>query len=368
MANIQLLTNPTVQDREALGEFAESLLDRAPEIEKDMARLGKAPADRVVIADLFRSLHNIKGDAALCKVEFAIQIAHPIESLLTRLRAGELRFSRLFGEVILLAVDRLELATEALVAGRGVSHLKLVALAEGLEQLSQVSQGDLDRVAVQVIKAVTGFNPAPVAPVPAPKPQMQLKNQDLVSADLEFFHSLALQFEARSPLFQGRTARILDLALETNHAAGAPVDRVQLEAAVYMHDVGMMFLPEYLWLKIGKISDDERRILQGHSAFGAGLLQRMDGWQEAAEMVSQHHEMPDGAGYPNGIGNAKISAGAKILAIVDAFEAVTLKHRARGDKRSILRAIAEVNACDNQFSPEFIEPFNTVVRHMLEQQ
>lgn len=368
MANIQVLTKPTVHDRVALGEFAEALLDRAPSIEKDMARLSKAPTDRVVIADLFRSLHNIKGDAALCKVELAIEIAHPIESLLTRLRSGELRYCRLLGEVILLAVDRLELATEALVAGRGVSHLKLVALVDGLEQLSQAAQADLDRLAAQVIKAVTGFSPAAGVPITVPKPPTQMKNQDRIASDLQFFHSLALQLEARSPLFQGRTARILDLAMETNRVAGSPVDSLQLEAAVYMHDIGMMLLPEYLWLKIGKISADERQILQGHSGFGAGLLQRMDGWQGAAEMVLQHHEMPDGAGYPNGIGKDKICAGAKILAIVDAFEAVTLKHRSRGDKRSILRAIAEVNACDNQFAPEWIEPFNTVIRRMLEQQ
>lgn len=367
MANIQVLTNPTVQDREALGEFAESLLDRAPDIEKDMARLSRAPTDRVVIADLFRSLHNIKGDAALCKVELAIQLTHPIESLLTRLRAGELRYSRLLGEVILLAVDRLELATEALVARRGVSHLKLVALVEGLEQMSQATQAELDRIAAQVIKAVTGFNPAPGGLVIAPKAPEAPKNQDRIASDLQFFRSLALQFEARSELFLGRTARILDLAQESNRVAGAPVNVVQLEAAVYMHDVGMMFLPEYLWLKTGKISAEERRVLQGHAAFGAGLLQRMEGWQGAAEMVSQHHEMPDGEGYPNGLGNDQICAGAKVLAIVDAFEAVTLKHRARGDKRSILRAIAEVNACDKQFAPEWIEPFNAVIRRRLEQ-
>lgn len=367
MANIQVLTNPIIQDREALGEFAESLLDRAPNIEKDMARLSKAPTDRVVIADLFRSLHNIKGDAALCKVELAIQIAHPIESLLTRLRAGELRYSRLLGEVILLAVDRLELATEAMVASRGVSHLKLVSLVEGLEQLSLASQADLDIVAAQVIRTVTGFNPAPTGLVTAPKTPEQPKSQDRIASDLQFFHSLALQFEVRSELFHGRTARILELAIETNRVAGTPADSVQLEAAVYMHDVGMMFLPEYLWLKVGKINTEERLLLQGHSAFGAGLLQRMEGWQAAAEMVSQHHEMPDGAGYPGGMLSDRICAGAKVLAIVDAFEAVTLKHRARGDKRSVLRAIAEVNACDKQFAPEWIEPFNAVIRRRLEQ-
>jgi HD-GYP domain-containing protein (c-di-GMP phosphodiesterase class II) len=367
MANIQALSNPRVQDREALLEFAEALTDRAPDIERNMARLAQAPADRVVIADIFRAMHNIKGDAAMCKVEMAALIAHPIESLLTRLRSGELHYSRLLGEVILLAVDRLELATEALVAKKPLSHLKLVELVEGLETLCQAQQSGLDRLAGQVIQTVTGFRPQERPKTSFDKPSAQPMAQDHLLPDLQFFRSLALQYEARSPLFQGRTGRILELALETNRVAGSPVDATQLEAAIYLHDVGMMFLPESMWLKTGKLSEAERYVLQTHSGFGSGLLARMEGWQAAAEMVQQHHEMPDGAGYPNGVNGDKICAGAKIIAIVDAFEAVTLKHSTRGHKISVLRAIAEVNACDKQFAPEWISPFNTVVRRMLEQ-
>jgi HD-GYP domain-containing protein (c-di-GMP phosphodiesterase class II) len=76
--------------------------------------------------------------------------------------------------------------------------------------------------------------------------------------------------------------------------------------------------------------------------------------------------MPDGAGYPNAIKSEQICPGAKVLAIVDAFEAVMLKHIHRGRNRSVLRAIAEVNACDNQFAPEWIEPFNRVIRRTVE--
>jgi response regulator RpfG family c-di-GMP phosphodiesterase len=368
MINIQAFINPQVQDSEALLEFAEALTDRAPAIERDMARLAQVPTDRAVIADIFRAMHNIKGDAAMCKVEMVALIAHPVESLLTRLRSGELRYSRLLGEVILLAVDRLELATESLVARKPLSHLKLVELVEGLEKLCLAQQSELDRLAAQVIQAVTGFRPQGALRATVNRPSAQAVAQDHVLPDLQFFRSLALQFEARSPLFQGRTQRILDLALETNRAAGTKVDARQLEAAVYMHDVGMMFLPEPVWLKTGRLSEAERQALQTHCGFGAGLLDRMAGWQAAKEMVLQHHEMPDGAGYPNGLKDDKICAGAKILAIVDAFEAVTLKHSARGQKVSILRAIAEVNACDKQFAPDWIEPFNTVIRRLLEQQ
>jgi len=134
-----------------------------------------------------------------------------------------------------------------------------------------------------------------------------------------------------------------------------------------MHDVGMMFLPEPLWLKIGKLSEDERRQLSAHPGWAAELLARMEGWQEAARIVLQHQEMPDGRGYPNGLTGEAICDGAKILALVDAFEAVMLKHRHRGQQRSVLRAIAEVNASDRQFDPVWIEPLNRVVRGMLDQ-
>ena len=121
------------------------------------------------------------------------------------------------------------------------------------------------------------------------------------------------------------------LALDTNRAAGSPADAVQLEAAVYMHDVGMMFLPEAVWLKVGNMSDRERGMLHTHPGFGADLLERMESWKAAAEMVRQHHETPDGAGYPARLRGDAICPGAKLLAIADAFEAVMLLAQATGE-------------------------------------
>jgi HD-GYP domain-containing protein (c-di-GMP phosphodiesterase class II) len=135
-----------------------------------------------------------------------------------------------------------------------------------------------------------------------------------------------------------------------------------------MHDIGMMFLPESVWLKVENMTPEEKLILRSHPDYAAGILSRMDGWSDATQMVAQHHEMPDGGGYPSGLEVEEICDGAKILAIVDAFEAVMLKHINRGRNRSVLRAIAEINACDNQFSPKWIEPFNRVIRKTVEAQ
>lgn len=365
--DIRSIIAPVIQDREALEEFAEALDDRAPEVERDVARLKKAPVDRELIADLFRTVHNIKGDAALCKFELAVAIAHPIETLLARFREGALPFSDLLAELILLAIDRLELATNGLLSGKSLDNLKLLSLIQGLERLASAPAEKIDALGSDLIEEVTGFRAA-AGNISGRTPRASTQRDESIATanDLHFFRSLAQQLENRSPLFKGRTMRILRLAQETNKANGSPVDPAQLEAAVYIHDIGMMLLPEVIWLKVGRLTDDDKLALRNHPGFAAGLLQRMNGWEGAAEIVAQHHEMPDGGGYPAQLGTLSICPGAKILAIVDAFEAVMLKHIHRGKNRSVLRAIAEINACDNQFAPEWITPFNNVIRKTIE--
>ena len=313
-------------------------------------------------------MHNIKGDATLCKVDLAVNIVHPIETVLSRFRNGEVIFSDILAEAILLAIDRLELAVEGLLSGRSLENLHLLTLVEQLERLAQTPPTDIEAGAGDLIEAVTGFRPAAENSqlLRGSATSLVRKTKAQAGEDLRFFRSLANQLEARSLLFKGRTTRLLRLASETNHEMGKPVDPIQLEAAIYMHDVGMMFLPESVWLKVERMTPEDKQTLRTHPKFAAGLLSRMEGWQDAANIVIQHHEMPDGLGYPDGITGDLICPGAKILSIVDAFEAVMLKHINRGRNRSVLRAIAEVNACDNQFAPEWIEPFNRIIRRTVE--
>lgn len=370
-------------DKDALVEFMESLSDLVPLIERNIGVLKNAAENPAVIADLFRAVHNIKGDAMLCKVEIAVAIVHPIETLLARIRKRELPFSEVSAEAILLAFDRLELAVEALINGRSLDNLRLSVLIQGFEALATAKAIDLDERGSELIKALTGFRPAAEIAHARPADTSekleqeldqkrlksnpdQLKNSAKMHEDLQFFRVLAAQFEARSPLFKGRTTRLLRLALETNQEENNPVDPLQLEAAVYMHDVGMMFLPESVWLKVEPMSTDERKMLRAHPHYADEILVRITGWEIAAQIVGQHHEMPDGQGYPQGLHAHQICPGAKILSIIDAFEAVMFKHIHRGKNRSVLRAMAEINACDNQFAPEWIEPFNRVIRRSLE--
>ena len=365
MAENSELENPQVIDWNAFTDFRDGLVDTAPKIEALLAELKQSPEDLSRITLLFRLFHNIKGDAGLCRLPFVIPLVHGVETLLGRMRTGELPFSDLLAEVILLTLDRLEQTIELLSEHESAAALDLPALALGLEGMSQQPIANMDASAIRLIETVTGFRPG-LSVLPQRNASLAVRNITERHEDLNFFHQLALQLEARSPLFQGRTARNLELALETNKAAGSRVDPVQLEAAVYLHDLGMMFLPESSWLQVEQLSNRAREQLNQHPQWGAGLAARMVGWQEAAIMVMQHHEKPNGSGYPNQLKNSEIVDGAKILAIIDAFDAILLKHSHRGQQRSILRAIAEINASDRQFSAEWIAPFNRVIRAMLE--
>lgn len=359
------LTHPTIEDRDAFQEFSDVLSDRVVEIEHSIAKLRKTPGDREIVASLFRAVHNIKGDAAFCKLPFAVLVAQPIESILARFRNGELVFTEVLAETILLAMDRLEQAVDGLLSGQNVSGLGLLILVQGLEKVSEAPAPKVDDLCAEVVEAVTGFHPIMSHATVKGRAPVVHPSSDPHAADLAFFRTLALQYEGRSNLFKGRTTRVLRLAQETNRVRNNLVDPMQLEAAVYMHDLGMMFVPESVWLKVGRFTAEDKAALRLHPVYGAGLLERIPGWEPAAQMVAQHHEMPDGGGYPNGLKADDICDGAKILAIVDAFEAVMLKHIHRGQTRSVLRAIAEVNASTSQFAPEWIEPFNSVIRRTV---
>jgi hypothetical protein len=371
MVDREALLYPTVIDRAGLDDYLQDLADLLPGIERGVAKLKRAPQDREIISDIFRALHNLKGDASICRVELGILLTHPVETLFSRMRAGEVVFSDVLAEVVLLTMDRLEMALDALDSGRSVAHLQLPVLVDGLDALAQVNGLMLETTALQLIEDVTGFRPAAIGRTFKANPH-KTGNADAgraaehVAGDLHFFAELAQRLDARSPLFKGRSGRLLRLAQDTNAVAGKPVDEAQLEAAICMHDIGMMFMPESAWLKTGRLTDDELKLLHAHPGHAAGLLARMHGWEAAARMVREHHEMPDGGGYPAGLKGDQICEGAKIIAIVDAFESITTKHAQRGQGRSVLRAISEINASDRQFDPIWIAHFNTVVRKRLE--
>ena len=187
--------------------------------------------------------------------------------------------------------------------------------------------------------------------------------------DLRFFQHLIQPLEERSRYWKGRNARLLQLALAMNRHAGDPVEPDQLAVAVYLHDAGMAFLPINILHKTTPLNEEELAQVREHPLVAAQLLKPLSRWKQAALIVKEHQERFDGQGYPDQLQGEHICPGAKIMAIVDTFDA-RMHERAYSEKirRPFVRAILEINRCSGtHFDPQWVEVFNEVARRLQNQ-
>lgn len=134
----------------------------------------------------------------------------------------------------------------------------------------------------------------------------------------------------------------------------------------YLHDIGKIAIADRILLKPGKLTDEEYREMQRHSELGADIVSTMEQMAGIAAIVRHHHERWDGRGYPTGLAGLDTPIGARIIAIADAFSAMT------NDR--VYRAALEVDhAWDelhknagSQFDPELVPLFETVVASLAE--
>ncbi|MEK6328707.1 MAG: diguanylate cyclase [Actinomycetota bacterium] len=138
-------------------------------------------------------------------------------------------------------------------------------------------------------------------------------------------------------------------------ALGLPAPQVErVRLAGILHDLGKVGMPEEILCKPGELSPAERAQVRKHPALGARILDH-GGLTDLRDWVGAHHERPDGRGYPDGLSGKDISLEARILAVADAWEAMTSDrpYRASLDRRS---ARAEMLRCaGSQFDPRVVE-------------
>jgi HD-GYP domain-containing protein (c-di-GMP phosphodiesterase class II) len=138
--------------------------------------------------------------------------------------------------------------------------------------------------------------------------------------------------------------------------------------AASIHDVGMRRLGEHLVDGGGTLSTEERQAVQRHPELGAELLRPLEMVGEVRDIVLTHHEWWDGSGYPRGLRAEEIPIGGRILAVVDAYESMTVG-RAHRSAISREEALAELRRLKGrQFDPDVVEAFERalvdVERHL----
>lgn len=129
-----------------------------------------------------------------------------------------------------------------------------------------------------------------------------------------------------------------------------------------LHDVGKIGVPDKILLKPGPLDPDEWAIMRQHCEMGAKLLEGFDALAEARDIVLQHHERWDGAGYPMGLRGKAICFGARIFAVVDALDAM-LSDRPYRKAMTFEAALKQiVTNSGTQFDPEIVDAFLRIPR------
>jgi GAF domain-containing protein len=130
--------------------------------------------------------------------------------------------------------------------------------------------------------------------------------------------------------------------------------QVELEFAARLHDVGKIQVPDAILNKPGALDPEENDVIRSHAAWGAETLARIPGLEAVATIVRFHHERWDGAGYPDGLSGPRIPLASRIIAVCDAYGAMTCDRPYRNamDSGEALREIQQ--GAGSQFDPAVV--------------
>jgi PAS domain S-box-containing protein len=200
--------------------------------------------------------------------------------------------------------------------------------------------------------------------------ELQQRTRELDESRRETLRRLALAAEYRDDETFQHTERVGRMAAHLAQRLGLPADQVTLiRWAAPLHDVGKLGLSDTIVLKPGRLTIDEMEQVKKHPTKGARILSgsNSDVLQLAERIALGHHEWWDGSGYPQGLAGEAIPLCARIVAVVDVFDALT-HARPYKDAWPVEQAIDEIRGLRNrQFDPHIIDVFNAFAPLQLEQ-
>jgi diguanylate cyclase (GGDEF)-like protein/putative nucleotidyltransferase with HDIG domain len=196
-------------------------------------------------------------------------------------------------------------------------------------------------------------NPALRAELRTPSDVRDIGGERFVMAVLEMAEAVDLRFSgsARHSETVGRYAEI------TARELGLPEYRVnRIRLAGILHDIGKAGVPNSILHKPGPLTEQEYEQIKRHPELGAQMIEHIS-LSDVREWVAAHHERPDGLGYPRGLSAAAIPLEARIVAVADAYEAMT-SDRPYRDSIGYEAALAELSRCaGTQFDAQVVEAF-----------
>lgn len=177
-------------------------------------------------------------------------------------------------------------------------------------------------------------------------------------SQMETVMALVKAIEARDPTRGGHSETIVEYAKKMAEKMGCSVAETQtIGLAALLHDIGKIGMPDDILHKPGPLSEDQWVVMRRHPEIGADLVLSVCRLSEVAALIRSHHERYNGTGYPLGLKGNWISLGSRILAVVDAYDAMT-NERVYRPRRSHQEAIEELKRCSGTyFDPIVVQAF-----------
>lgn len=182
---------------------------------------------------------------------------------------------------------------------------------------------------------------------------MDMRNQYLST-----IKALTMAIDAKDHYTHGHSERVARYSVMIGRELNLAEDFLEkLEYLALMHDIGKISIPEQVLNKPSRLSDDEFNLIRSHPAVGAEIISNIGLIGDLADIVRHHHERVDGRGYPDGLTGDKMSLGAKIVGVADAFDAMT-SLRVYRTPFTKEEAVEEMKRCCNsQFCHDVVEAF-----------
>jgi putative nucleotidyltransferase with HDIG domain len=187
-------------------------------------------------------------------------------------------------------------------------------------------------------------------------------NARLARANLSFATALVATLDARDRYTAGHSAAVAIYARDIAVRMGVSEREQELvHLCGLVHDVGKIGLPPGLLEKPGALSLDERRQMEQHPVIGERILEKVDDYAEIASIVRHHHERIDGNGYPDRLEGDSIPLLARIIAVADAYNAMTSDRPYRDAMPSRVARLRLAQAVESQFDTAVVAAFEAIL-------
>jgi HD-GYP domain-containing protein (c-di-GMP phosphodiesterase class II) len=185
-------------------------------------------------------------------------------------------------------------------------------------------------------------------------------NNDLIHSYKSTVRALVSLADAKETSGGGHSRRLVEYALMGARELGLGKKQQQtIEYAALLHDIGKLSIADAVLNKAEPLTDEEWAMIRRHPIVGYEILREIPFLKEASLLILYHHEKYDGSGYPQGLHGDSIPLGARLIAVVDAFDNMTTPH-AYKEAMPAQKAFAELsNKAGEQFCPLAVKAFNT---------